>query len=84
MVDSTPVEPVAEERSYNQNVEVVLSLQKQNEFQSVSPNIQNNLISQTTQDPSNVVDEGISISILTPDEILAIKKQNPAEALRKL
>lgn len=84
MADSTLAEPVAEERVDNQIVEVILSPQKQAEFQSVSPEVQQNSAPQTTQDLPNVTDEEISTGVLTPDDILTIRRQNPVEALRKL
>lgn len=77
MVDLTPDEPTAEERNDNQTVKVVLSPQKQAEFQNVSPKIQQNPAPQTTQDLPRVTDEGTSSGVPTLDEILAIKLQNP-------
>lgn len=77
-------EPVVEERPDNPAVEVVLSLQRQLKFQSVSLEVQQNPVSQPTQDPPNVVDKGISTGILTLDEIMVIKQKNQAKALRKL
>ncbi|XP_050892856.1 uncharacterized protein LOC127098334 [Lathyrus oleraceus] len=59
MADSTPTEPVAEERGDNQTVEVVLSPQKQIEFQSVSPEIQQNPISQPPQDLQMLLTKGV-------------------------
>lgn len=84
MAFPTPVETVAEDRADNPTVDIVLSPQRQAEFRSVSPEVQQNPVSPPTLNPPNVVDEGVSTGVLTPSEIRIIKQRNLAEALRKL
>lgn len=84
MADSTSADSVLEERVDNQTDEAILSPQRQNEFQSISPEAQQIPIAQQTHNPLIVIGEGVSTGTLTPDEILAIKQRNPEEALRKL
>lgn len=73
MATSTPTETVAEYRADNPTSEVILSPQRKIEFQSVSLEVQQNPISQPTLNPPNVVDEGVSTSVLTLSEIRVIK-----------
>lgn len=74
MTDSTPVEPVVEARVDNQADEAILRSQRQDEFQSVSPEAQQHLTVQQTQAPSIVTCKGIATSTLTPEEVLAMKQ----------
>lgn len=84
MATSTPTKIMAEDRADNATAEVVLSPQRQTEFQCVSLEVQQNHVSQPTLNPPNMVDEGVSTSVLTSSEIRVIKQRNPTKALLKL
>lgn len=62
----------------------LLSSQRKDEFLSVSPEAHKNLYIHQTQTTSTATGEVTSFSTLTPEDVLAMKQQNPAEALRKL
>lgn len=78
------VETVVEDKTDHPSTDIVLSPQRQAEFQSASPVVPQSLISPPTLNSLNNINESVSTGVLTSGEIRIIKQRNPTEALRKL